>query len=86
MQDPGKYFRNNVSNGQNLLDAMLARSDVMVQQLVPEIRTRGELSLMFFGALIRTRVPFMMDHYEGLRDRAALRVLHPDSHFGSHWS
>jgi UDP-glucose 4-epimerase len=26
MQDPGKYFRNNVSNGQNLLDAMLAQN------------------------------------------------------------
>src|SRR6202045_2861057 len=26
MQDPGKYFRNNVANGQNLLDAMLAQN------------------------------------------------------------
>jgi glutathione synthase/RimK-type ligase-like ATP-grasp enzyme len=28
---------------------MVARSDVMLQQLVPEIRTSGEVSLMFFG-------------------------------------
>ena len=34
---------------QPLLDAMLKRSDVMVQPLVPEIRAQGELSLMFFG-------------------------------------
>ena len=34
---------------QPLLDAMLTRSDVMVQPIVPQIRTQGELSLMFFG-------------------------------------
>ena len=34
---------------QAMVDAMAARSDVMIQRLVPEIRTTGELSLMFFG-------------------------------------
>jgi glutathione synthase/RimK-type ligase-like ATP-grasp enzyme len=34
---------------QAAVDAMIARSDVMIQPLVPEIRTNGELSLMFFG-------------------------------------
>jgi glutathione synthase/RimK-type ligase-like ATP-grasp enzyme len=34
---------------QPLLTAMLSRSDVLVQPLVPEIRTQGEMSLMFFG-------------------------------------
>jgi glutathione synthase/RimK-type ligase-like ATP-grasp enzyme len=34
---------------QAAVDAMIARSDVMIQRLVPEIRTNGELSLMFFG-------------------------------------
>ena len=34
---------------QAVVDAMVARSDVMIQRLVPEIRTGGELSLMFFG-------------------------------------
>ena len=34
---------------QATLDAMLARGDVMIQQLVPEIRTNGEISMMFFS-------------------------------------
>jgi glutathione synthase/RimK-type ligase-like ATP-grasp enzyme len=34
---------------QALVDQMVARSDVMIQQLVPEIQTNGELSLMFFA-------------------------------------
>jgi glutathione synthase/RimK-type ligase-like ATP-grasp enzyme len=34
---------------QPVLDAMLARADVVMQKLVPEIRTNGEISLMFFG-------------------------------------
>ena len=34
---------------QAVLDAMLARGDVVIQQLVPEIRTHGEISMMFFG-------------------------------------
>ena len=34
---------------QAMVDAMSARSDVMIQRLVPEIRTNGELSLIFFG-------------------------------------
>jgi glutathione synthase/RimK-type ligase-like ATP-grasp enzyme len=36
---------------QAALDAMLARGDVMIQPLVPEIRTAGEISLMFFGGV-----------------------------------
>ncbi len=34
---------------QSLVEAMVERSDVVIQRLVPEIRTNGELSLMFFG-------------------------------------
>jgi glutathione synthase/RimK-type ligase-like ATP-grasp enzyme len=34
---------------QAILDAMLARGDVVVQRLVPEIRSTGEISMMFFG-------------------------------------
>jgi glutathione synthase/RimK-type ligase-like ATP-grasp enzyme len=34
---------------QGLLDAMLGRGDVVVQRLVPEIRTNGEISMMFFS-------------------------------------
>jgi glutathione synthase/RimK-type ligase-like ATP-grasp enzyme len=33
------------------LDAMLARGDVVMQMLVPEIRTNGEISLMFFSGV-----------------------------------
>ena len=36
---------------QAALDAMLGRGDVVVQQLVPEIRTSGEISMMFFGGV-----------------------------------
>jgi glutathione synthase/RimK-type ligase-like ATP-grasp enzyme len=34
---------------QAVLDAMLSRGDVVVQPLVPEIRSHGEISMMFFG-------------------------------------
>jgi glutathione synthase/RimK-type ligase-like ATP-grasp enzyme len=34
---------------QSLVEAMVERSDIVIQRLVPEIRTNGELSLMFFG-------------------------------------
>ena len=30
---------------------MLARGDVMIQPLVPEIQTAGEISMMFFGGV-----------------------------------
>lgn len=36
---------------QALLDTMLARGDVVIQRLVPEIRSHGEISLMFFGGV-----------------------------------
>jgi glutathione synthase/RimK-type ligase-like ATP-grasp enzyme len=36
---------------QSVLDAMLGRGDVVVQQLMPEIRTNGEISMMFFGGV-----------------------------------
>jgi len=39
------------ASDQAALDAMLARGDVVVQQMVPEIRTNGEISLMFFGGV-----------------------------------
>jgi glutathione synthase/RimK-type ligase-like ATP-grasp enzyme len=43
--------RDHAASDQAALDTMLARGDVVVQQLVPEIRTRGEMSLMFFGGV-----------------------------------
>lgn len=36
---------------QAVLDAMLVRGDVVIQRLVPEIRSHGEISLMFFGGV-----------------------------------
>jgi glutathione synthase/RimK-type ligase-like ATP-grasp enzyme len=36
---------------QALLDTMLTRGDVVIQQLVPEIRTVGEISMMFVGGV-----------------------------------
>ena len=36
---------------QGVLDAMLGRGDVVVQKLVPEIRTNGEISMMFFSGV-----------------------------------
>ena len=41
--------RAGAASGQPVLDRMLARGDVMIQRLVPEIRTNGEISLMFFS-------------------------------------
>jgi glutathione synthase/RimK-type ligase-like ATP-grasp enzyme len=41
--------RANAVDDQSIVEAMLARSDIVIQRLVPEIRTNGELSLMFFG-------------------------------------
>jgi glutathione synthase/RimK-type ligase-like ATP-grasp enzyme len=37
------------ASDQAMLDTMLARGDVVVQRLVPEIRAGGETSMMFFG-------------------------------------
>ena len=36
---------------QAVLDMMLGRGDVVIQRLVPEIRSHGEISLMFFGGV-----------------------------------
>ena len=41
--------REQAASDQAVLDAMLARGDVVIQQLVPEIRTNGEISMMFFS-------------------------------------
>jgi glutathione synthase/RimK-type ligase-like ATP-grasp enzyme len=41
--------RDQADSDQAVLDALLARGDVVIQQLVPEIRTNGEISLMFFS-------------------------------------
>lgn len=41
--------REQAASDQASLDAMLARGDVVIQQLVPAIRTNGEISMMFFG-------------------------------------
>jgi glutathione synthase/RimK-type ligase-like ATP-grasp enzyme len=41
--------RRQAAADQAVLDAMLARGDVVIQQLVPEIRSHGEISMMFFG-------------------------------------
>ena len=43
--------RDRAPRDQAALDAMLARGDVVIQPLVPEIRTNGEISLMFFGGV-----------------------------------
>jgi glutathione synthase/RimK-type ligase-like ATP-grasp enzyme len=43
--------RANADADQPVLEAMLTRGDVVVQKLVPEIRTNGEISLMFFGGV-----------------------------------
>jgi glutathione synthase/RimK-type ligase-like ATP-grasp enzyme len=43
--------RDRAASDQAALDTMLARGDVVLQALVPEIRTSGELSLMFFGGV-----------------------------------
>lgn len=37
------------ASDQPILDTMLARGDVVMQRLVPEIRTSGEISMMFFA-------------------------------------
>jgi glutathione synthase/RimK-type ligase-like ATP-grasp enzyme len=39
------------ASDQAALETMVARADVVVQQLVPEIRTGGEISMMFFGGV-----------------------------------
>ena len=39
----------NAAADQGTLDAMLARGDVLIQELVPEIRLHGEISMMFFS-------------------------------------
>ena len=41
--------RGHAASDQAVLDAILSRGDVVVQQLVPEIRTHGEISMMFFS-------------------------------------
>jgi hypothetical protein len=41
--------RSRAAADQPALDALLARTDVVIQSLVPEIRTNGEISMMFFG-------------------------------------
>jgi glutathione synthase/RimK-type ligase-like ATP-grasp enzyme len=43
--------RSQASSDQALLDRMLERGDVVIQPLVPEIRTRGEISMMFFNGV-----------------------------------
>jgi len=41
----------NAASDQATLDTMLAHGDVLFQELVPEIRLRGEISMMFFGGV-----------------------------------
>lgn len=41
--------RATAASDQGTLDTMLAHGDVLIQLLVPEIRTRGEISMMFLG-------------------------------------
>jgi glutathione synthase/RimK-type ligase-like ATP-grasp enzyme len=43
--------REHAASDQAGLDAMLGRGDVVVQRLVPEIRTIGEISMMFFSGV-----------------------------------
>jgi glutathione synthase/RimK-type ligase-like ATP-grasp enzyme len=42
--------REDAMASQSILDAMLSRGDVVLQRLVPEIRSNGEISMMFFGS------------------------------------
>jgi hypothetical protein len=43
--------RATADDDQAMAEAMVERGDVMIQRFVPEIRTNGELSLMFFGGV-----------------------------------
>jgi glutathione synthase/RimK-type ligase-like ATP-grasp enzyme len=43
--------REHAASDQAVLDDMLSRGDVVVQKLVPEIRTNGEISMMFFSGV-----------------------------------
>jgi glutathione synthase/RimK-type ligase-like ATP-grasp enzyme len=43
--------RERAASDQAGLDAMLGRGDVVVQRLVPEIRSNGEISMMFFSGV-----------------------------------
>ena len=54
--------RAQAASDQHVLDAMLARADVVIQPLVRDIRTHGEISLMFFNGVF--------SHAVGKRPRA----------------
>ena len=54
--------RAQASAGQPILDRMLTAGDVVIQRLVPEIRTAGEISMMFFDGAF--------SHAVGKRPRA----------------
>jgi glutathione synthase/RimK-type ligase-like ATP-grasp enzyme len=43
--------RARAGSDQAVLDTMLARGDVIIQRLVPEIRSHGEISMMFFSGV-----------------------------------
>ena len=69
--------RERAASDQAVLDAMLGRGDVVVQQLVPEIRTNGEISMMFFSGVFSHAVSkrpqageFRVQERLGGRDRA----------------
>jgi glutathione synthase/RimK-type ligase-like ATP-grasp enzyme len=46
-----RVSRATADEDQATADAMVERVDVMIQRLVPEVRTNGELSLMFFDGV-----------------------------------
>ena len=48
-QSTERTSRADAALNQAALDTLLLQHDVIVQQLVPEIRSSGEISLMFFG-------------------------------------
>jgi hypothetical protein len=46
-----RISRATADDDQAMAEAMVERGDVMIQRFVPEIRTNGELSLIFFGGV-----------------------------------
>ena len=70
--------RATADDDQAVVDAMSARTDVMIQRLVPEIRTNGELSLMFFGGVISPAVApvRLVRHASGLLEASAPESLY----------
>jgi glutathione synthase/RimK-type ligase-like ATP-grasp enzyme len=64
------------ASDQPALDRLLAEHDVIVQQLVPEIQTGGEISMMFFGAAYSHAVSKRPQHGEfRVQERLGGRIV-----------